>query len=224
MLGAGRGRRAGLTPGGAVSRAHTGQKCQAPGAKLHRPTLHGGHHPRAQGAARLWAAARERRATLTLCRGPPGGSGTAASWLRPRTRPAPETSGSCQRDLPAPAWDSGVRGPVRGECRPPRLTHRSCAVLTRRVPQTTRRGRGYNYCPCFPDEETGAGRLGSMARVTQGQWPRWALRPLVEASAARVGDGGGARKEGSWRPLHVPATPRRPHELRESGLPCPSYS
>lgn len=138
------------------------------------------------------------------------GPGTAASWLRPRTRPAPETSGSCQRDLPAPAWDTGVRGPVRGECRPPRLTHRSCAVLTRRVPQTTRRGRGYNYCPCFPDEETGAGRLGSMARVTQGQWPRWALRLLREASAARVGDGGGAGKEGSWRPLHVPATPRRP--------------
>lgn len=83
-------------------------------------------------------------------------------------------------------------------------------VSSRRVPQTTRRGRGYNYCPCFPDEETGAGRLGSMARVTQGQWPRWALQPLVEASAARVGEQGGAGKEGSWRPLHVPATPRRP--------------
>lgn len=151
------------------------------------------------------------------------GPGTAASWLRPRTRPAPETSGSCQRDLPAPAWDTGVRGPVRGECRPPRLTHRFCAVLTRRVPQTTRRGRGYNYCPCFPDEETGwkvrkhgQGHPGPVATL---------------GSAAAAGSLGRARRgRGRGREGRVMAPPPRaghttpPRGLRESGPLCPSCS
>lgn len=60
--------------------------------------------------------------------------GTATSWLRPWTSPAPEASRCCQRDPPAPAWAAGVMGQAPGEHQQPPL-HMPIPQI--QIPQTT---------------------------------------------------------------------------------------